>query len=43
MLRKVVEELANTLSVIYQQSWLTRGVPDDWRIARVTPMYKKGW
>jgi len=36
-----VEELAKTLSIICQQSWLTEEVPDDWRIANVTPIYKK--
>jgi len=32
-----------TLSLIYQQSWLTGEVPVDWRLAIVTPIYKKGW
>jgi len=40
--RELAEELAKPLSVICQQSWLTGEVPDDWRIANVTPMYKKG-
>jgi len=43
VLRKWADELAKPLSIIYQQSWLTREIPDDWRIARVTPIYKKGW
>jgi len=38
-----VEELAKPLSIIYLRSWLTGEVPDDWRIAKVTPIYKKGW
>jgi len=42
VLRELVEELAKPLSIIYQQSWLTREVPDDWRIASVMPIYKKG-
>jgi len=41
-LREVVEQMAKPLSIIYQQSWLTREVTDDWRIASVTPTYKKG-
>jgi len=41
VLRELVEELAKTLSIIYQQAWLTEEVPDDWRIASVTPIYKK--
>jgi len=43
VLRELAEELAKPLSIIYQQSWLTGEVPDDWRIANVTPIYKKGW
>ncbi|KAF1484442.1 hypothetical protein FQV17_0012354, partial [Megadyptes antipodes antipodes] len=42
VLRELVEELAKPLSIIYQQSWLTGEVPDDWRLANVTPIYKKG-
>jgi len=38
-----VKELTKPLSIICQQSWLTGEVPDDWRIASVTPIYKKGW
>jgi len=41
VLREMVEELAKPLSIIYQQFWLTGEVPDDWRIADVTPIYKK--
>ncbi|KFV52859.1 hypothetical protein N328_12805, partial [Gavia stellata] len=42
VLREVVEVLTKTLSVIYQQSWLTGEVPADWRLANVMPIYKKG-
>ncbi|GAB0209537.1 mitochondrial enolase superfamily member 1 [Grus japonensis] len=34
--------LTKPLSIIYQQSWLTREVPVDWRLANVTPIHKKG-
>ena len=40
MLRELAEEL---VSVIYQQSWLTGEVPDNWRITSVTLIYKKDW
>jgi len=43
VLRELAKELAKPLSIIYQQSWLTSELPDDWRIANVTPIYKKGW
>ncbi|KAF1442156.1 hypothetical protein FQV24_0000798, partial [Spheniscus mendiculus] len=42
VLRELAEELAKPLSIIYQQSWLTGEVPDDWRLTNVTPIYKKG-
>jgi len=42
VLRELAEELAKPLSIICQQSWLTGEVPDDWRIASVTLIYKKG-
>ena len=42
VLRELVEVLTEPLSIIYQQSWLTREVPVDWRLANVTPIYKKG-
>jgi len=43
VLRELAEEMAKPLSIICQQSWLTGEVPGDWRIASVTPIYKKGW
>ncbi|KAK4830972.1 hypothetical protein QYF61_014431 [Mycteria americana] len=42
VLRELAEELAKPLSIIYQQSWLTGEVPDDWRLASLMPIYKKG-
>jgi len=32
VLRELVEVLTQPLSIIYQQSWLTREVPVDWRL-----------
>jgi len=43
VLRELAERLTKPLSIIYQQSWLTGEVPDDWRTAKVTLIYKKGW
>ena len=39
---RVLKELvlAKLLSIIYQQSWLTREVPTDWKSANVMPIYK---
>ncbi|PKU31493.1 rna-directed dna polymerase from mobile element hypothetical protein [Limosa lapponica baueri] len=42
VLRELVGELTKPLSIIYQQSWSTGEVPDDWRVANVMPIYKKG-
>ncbi|KAJ7428100.1 rna-directed dna polymerase from mobile element jockey-like [Pitangus sulphuratus] len=43
VLRELSEELTKPLSIIYQQSWSNREVPGDWKLANVTPIYKKGW
>jgi len=43
VLRELAEDLAKSLSIICQQSWLTGEVPGDWRTTNVTPIYKKGW
>ncbi|GAB0183673.1 mitochondrial enolase superfamily member 1 [Grus japonensis] len=42
LFRELVEVVTKPLSIIYQQSWLTGEVPVDWRLASVTPIYKKG-
>ncbi|GAB0209005.1 mitochondrial enolase superfamily member 1 [Grus japonensis] len=43
ILRELVEVLTKPLSIIHQQSWLTREVPVDWKLANVMPIHKKGW
>ncbi|KFV58580.1 hypothetical protein N328_12128, partial [Gavia stellata] len=40
--RELAEVLTKPLSTIYQQSWLTGEAPDDWRLANVKPVFKKG-
>ncbi|PKU39050.1 rna-directed dna polymerase from mobile element jockey-like [Limosa lapponica baueri] len=42
VMRELAEVLTRVLSIIYQQSWLNREVPVDWRLANVMPIYKKG-
>ena len=42
VLRELAEVVAELLSIIYQRSLLTGEVPEDWRLANVTPIYKKG-
>ncbi|RMC06334.1 hypothetical protein DUI87_15765 [Hirundo rustica rustica] len=41
-MRELADELAKLLSIIYQQFWLTGEVPDDWKLANVTLIHKKG-
>jgi len=41
-LTELVEVIAKLLSIIYQHSWSTRQVPEDWRLASMTLIYKKG-
>ncbi|KAJ7413561.1 hypothetical protein BTVI_42991 [Pitangus sulphuratus] len=42
VMRDPAEELAKPLSIICQQSWLTGKVPDDWKLANITLIHKKG-
>ena len=42
VLRELAELTAEPPSTIYQRSLLTGEVPEDWRLASVTPIYKKG-
>ncbi|KAK4815920.1 hypothetical protein QYF61_010177 [Mycteria americana] len=42
VLKELAEELTKPLSIIYQQPRLTGEVPANWRLANVTPIFKKG-
>ncbi|NWY94667.1 RTXE polymerase, partial [Loxia curvirostra] len=41
VMRELANELAKPLSIIYQQSWLTGEVPDDWKLANVISIHKR--
>ncbi|KFQ11581.1 hypothetical protein N330_13265, partial [Leptosomus discolor] len=43
VMRELAGLLTKSLSIIYQQSWLTGEVSADWKTANITPIYKKGW
>ncbi|KAK4823963.1 hypothetical protein QYF61_008349 [Mycteria americana] len=42
VLKELADVLTKPLSIIYQQSWLTGEVPVEYRLANVTPIFKKG-
>ena len=42
VLRELVKVRFWLLSIIYQCSWSTGKILEDWRLANVTPIYKKG-
>jgi len=42
VLRKLADVIAELLSIIFERSWRTGEVPEDWRKAYVTPIFKKG-
>jgi len=37
-----VDVIAEPLSITFESSWRTGEVPEDWRKASVTPIFKKG-
>jgi len=41
VLRELADVIAEPLSVIFESSWRTGEVPEDWRKASVTPVFKK--
>ena len=41
MLSEFADVVAKPLSISLRQSWLTGDVPVDWRLANVTPIFKK--
>ena len=42
VLRELADEVARPFSITLRQSWLTRDVPVDWKLANVMPIFKKG-
>ena len=42
LLGELADVIAEPLSIIFERSWRTGEVPEDWRKANVTPVFKKG-
>jgi len=42
VLRELADVIAEPLSVNFEKSWRRGEVPEDWRKANVTPIFKKG-
>jgi len=42
VLRELADVIAEPLSIIFERSWRTEQMPEDWRKANVTPVFKKG-
>ncbi|KFV09803.1 RNA-directed DNA polymerase from mobile element jockey, partial [Pterocles gutturalis] len=42
VLREMAEVIARPLSIIFGKSWEMGEVPEDWRKANITPVFKKG-
>jgi len=42
VLRELADAIAEPLSIIFERSWRTGEVPEDWRKASVTPIFTKG-
>eukprot|EP00061_Rhincodon_typus_P010037 g34009.t1 len=42
VLKEIAEKIVEVLGLIFQESLESERLPEDWKIANVTPLFKKG-